>query len=56
MQIVPVKTKKEKKIFKTFRKNLYKNDPYYVSTVEFTMNMLIAEIILKLRNFIFLNR
>ena len=41
MQIVSVKTKKEKKIFKTFRKNLYKNDPYYVSTVEFTVDMLL---------------
>ena len=40
MQIVSVKTKKEKKQFKRFRKELYNNDPYYVSTVEFTFDML----------------
>lgn len=41
MQIVSVSTKKDKNRFRKFRKNLYNNDPYYVSTVEFTMDMLL---------------
>ena len=41
MQIIAVNTKKEKRIFKQFRKKLYDNDPYYVSTVEFTLDMLL---------------
>ena len=41
MQIVLVKTKKQKRLFKKFRKDLYRNDPYYVSTVEFTLDMLL---------------
>ena len=41
MQIVEVKTKKDIKKFRRFRKKLYKNDAYYVSTVEFTLDMLL---------------
>ena len=41
MEIRLVKTKKEKKLFKKFRKDLYQNDPYYVSTTEFTLDMLL---------------
>ena len=41
MQIVEVNTKKDIKRFKNFRKKLYKNDPYYVSTAEFTLDMLL---------------
>lgn len=41
MKIVSVKTKKELKRFKAFRKKLYENDPYYVSTAEFTLDMLL---------------
>lgn len=43
MQIVPVKTKKDIRLFKSFRKKLYKNDPYYVSTAEFTLDMLLKK-------------
>lgn len=43
MQIVYVKTKKEIKQFKKFRKDLYNNDPYYVSTIEFTCDMLLKK-------------
>ena len=41
MQIVEVKTKSEIKRFKSFRKKLYEKDPYYVSTAEFTLDMLL---------------
>lgn len=41
MQIVLAETKKQKKQFKKFRKDLYKNDPFYVSTIEFTLDMLL---------------
>ena len=41
MQIVECKTKNEIKKFKNFRKKLYENDPYYVSTAEFTLDMLL---------------
>ena len=41
MQIVLADTKKQKRIFKRFRKELYRGDPYYVSTVEFTLDMLL---------------
>ncbi|MBQ9796600.1 MAG: hypothetical protein IJW50_02650 [Clostridia bacterium] len=41
MEIVAVQTKKEIKQFKEFRKKLYANDPYYVSTAEFTLDMLL---------------
>lgn len=41
MQIVSVQTKKDMKQFKSFRKKLYENDPYYVSTAEFTLDMLL---------------
>ena len=38
-----VKTKKDIRLFKSFRKKLYKNDPYYVSTAEFTLDMLLKK-------------
>ena len=41
MQIVSVTTKKEKYRFKEFRRKLYLNDSYYVSTAEFTLDMLL---------------
>ena len=41
MQIVTVQTKKQIEQFKSFRKKLYENDPYYVSTAEFTLDMLL---------------
>lgn len=41
MQISLIKTNKEKNLFKKFRKDLYLNDPYYVSTAEFTLDMLL---------------
>ena len=41
MQIVTVETKRQIKQFKKFRKKLYENDPYYVSTAEFTLDMLL---------------
>ena len=43
MQIVIANSKKEKKSFKQFRIDLYKNDPFYVSTVEFTLDMLLYQ-------------
>ena len=43
MEIVLVNSKKEKKAFKKFRQDLYKNDPYYVSTAEFTLDMLLYQ-------------
>ena len=43
MKILSVKTKKEIKKFKAFRKKLYANDPYYVSTAEFTLDMLLLK-------------
>lgn len=41
MQVLLVKTNKEKKAFRDFRERLYKDDPYYVSTAEFTLEMLL---------------
>jgi hypothetical protein len=41
MKVCYAFTKKDKKKFKKFRMNLYKNDPFYVSTVEFTCDMLL---------------
>ena len=43
MDIIFAKTKQDKRLFKQFRKELYRNDPYYVSTVEFTLDMLLYE-------------
>ena len=43
MFIKVVKDKKDIKAFKRFRKYLYNNDPYYVSTIEFTCNMLLKK-------------
>lgn len=40
MQVVLANNKKLKKEYKNFRKKLYKGDPYYVSTIEFTFDML----------------
>ena len=41
MQIIPVTTKKQIKAYKKFRQALYRHDPYYVSTIEFTLDMLL---------------
>ena len=38
-----VKDKKQIKRFQRFRRALYKNDPFYVSTVEFTVDMLLFQ-------------
>ena len=43
MQVVYANTRKKKKEFKNFRKKIYNNDPYYVSTVEFTCDMLLYQ-------------
>ena len=41
MKILPLTEKKEFKRFKRFRRDLYRKDPYYVSTAEFTLDMLL---------------
>lgn len=41
MEVILVQNPKEYREFKKFRKNLYHNDPYYVSTTEFTFSMLL---------------
>ena len=41
MNIIYVNSNKKRKQFKQFRIDLYKNDPYYVSTIEFTCDMLL---------------
>ena len=41
MQVVAVQTRKARRQFKNFRKKLYSGDKYYVSTVEFTCDMLL---------------
>lgn len=43
MQVVYVNTRKKKKEFKNFRKKIYNKDPYYVSTIEFTCDMLLNQ-------------
>ena len=43
MFVKVVKDKKDIKTFKKFRKDLYNNDPYYVSTIEFTCDMLLKK-------------
>ena len=43
MNCIQVKDKKQVARFKKFRKALYKNDPFYVSTVEFTVDMLLKK-------------
>ena len=43
MKIKIVSTKKDIAEFKRFRKNLYKNDKFYVSTIEFTCDMLLKK-------------
>lgn len=40
MKIEIVKTKKQKKLFLKFRNSIYKNDNYYVSTIEFPFKMI----------------
>lgn len=41
MHCIYVNDKKQIKSFKKFRQKLYKGDPFYVSTVEFTVDMLL---------------
>ena len=41
MNCIQAKDKKQIKRFKKFRRTLYQNDPFYVSTVEFTVDMLL---------------
>lgn len=41
MTCIQLTNKRQKKQFKKFREELYKNDPFYVSTVEFTVDMLL---------------
>lgn len=41
MQIIPVTTKRQQRAFKKFRRRLYQGDPFYVSTAEFTLDMLL---------------
>lgn len=41
MQIVFARSKKEITLFRQFRRKLYSKDPYYVSTAEFTFDMLL---------------
>lgn len=41
MQVLLVKNDREKKAFTDFRKKLYMGDPFYVSTAEFTFEMLL---------------
>ena len=41
MVVKEIKTKKDIKKFKKFRENLYKNDLFYVSTVEFNVDMIL---------------
>ena len=41
MKILVVKDKRDYKRFKNFRKDLYKNDRFYCSTVEFNLDMLL---------------
>ena len=41
MQIVFARSKKEISLFRQFRRKLYSKDPYYVSTAEFTFDMLL---------------
>lgn len=41
MRILPVETKKDEKALRAFRRALYRGDPYYVSTAEFTPDMLL---------------
>lgn len=41
MNCIHAKDKKQIKRFRKFRRTLYKNDPFYVSTVEFTADMLL---------------
>ena len=43
MEIIEVKSKKDILKFKKFRKMIYSNDPYYVSTIEFTFDMLLKK-------------
>ena len=43
MKIIEVITNKDIKKFKKFRKRIYRNDPYYVSTIEFTCDMLLKK-------------
>ena len=43
MDIRVVNTKKEKRQYKDFRRKLYCGDPFYVSTVEFTVDMLLKK-------------
>ena len=40
MRLEVVETKKQKNLFINFRRNLYRNDDYYVSTTEFTFEMI----------------
>lgn len=40
MKLEVVRNKKQKRLFIKFRENLYLNDPYYVSTIEFTFKMI----------------
>ncbi len=43
MNVVIVKSAKDYHRFKKFRKQLYHRDPYYVSTIEFTCDMLLKK-------------
>ena len=40
MKLEVVKNKRQRILFVKFRENLYYNDPYYVSTIEFTFKMI----------------
>ena len=40
MKLEIVKTKKQRNKFIDFRNKLYRNDLYYVSTIEFTFKMI----------------
>ncbi len=41
MQVIEVTNKQQIRKFRKFRKKLYQGDPFYVSTVEFTVDMLL---------------
>ncbi len=40
MKLEVVKNKRQRRLFVKFREHLYYNDPYYVSTIEFTFKMI----------------